>query len=738
MGKTNVINEYDERIMSQNNSNEDTIDLKELFFSLIAQWKLIALCVVISLILGFLYLRVTPDTYSVNALVQVEEKKGASAALLGDLSSMIDQKSPAQAEIEILKSRMVLGKVIDDLNLNILISSENDTLINRLTRQLEYRVEYQPSYVRFFDENKSFDLQNFSVPTQYENVNLILDIQGKNFNIIDGKTQEVVYKGVVNQETNTLTNATWNLNIRTNDQIQGRYELKKMSVAAAVDYLSKRYSVGEKGKLSGVLQLSYQGQDEYHLVKVLNHILYVYNQQNIERRSAETTQTLKVLEDQLPELKAQLDESERLYNDFRTSHNTVDIKKESELFLTQTIALETKKIELEQKRAEFSAKYTDEHPAMQDILAQEKAVNNKLAELNATLKNVPDIQRQYLQLYRDVEVNTQLYTNLLNSYQQLKVAKAGEIGSIRIIDTAVLPEKPIKPKKAIIMALSLIVGLFLGVLGALAKNLLRASGIRSSEEIENALGLPVYATVPRSPIQESRVRILKKRKLIPILAVNNGSDIAIESIKSVRTAIHFNLAQAKNSIITISGSAPELGKSFISVNLATLFAQDDKRTLVIDADLRRGYLHKYFNQQMTKGLSQYLLGSASIDEIISKTDVANLDFVQRGQAPSNPSELIGSAKFAELLKILSKKYDRIIIDTPPILAVTDAILIAEHSGINLVIARYAKTQLGELELVMNRFEQSHLKVNGFILNDIQREVGSSSYSYVYNYTSQKD
>lgn len=724
--------------MSQNNINEDTIDLKELFFSLIAQWKLIALCAVISLVIVFLYLRVTPDTYSVNALVQVEEKKGASAALLGDLSSMIDQKSPAQAEIEILKSRMVLGKVIDDLNLNILISSQENTLINRLFNQPNYRTEYQPTYVRFFDENKSFDLQNFSVPTQYENKDLILDIQDKNFNIIDGKTQKIVYKGIVNQYTNIASDSTWNLNIRTNDSIQGRYNLKKLSVAAAVNYVTAPYSVSEKGKLSGIIQLSYQGQDENHLVKVLNHILQVYNMQNIERRSAETTQTLKVLEEQLPELKAQLDEAERLYNDFRSSHNTIDIKKESELFLTQSITLETKKIELEQKRAELSAKYTDEHPAMQDILAQEKAVNSKLEELNATLKAVPEIQRQFLQLYRDVEVNTQLYTNLLNSYQQLKVAKAGEIGSIRIIDTAVLPEKPIKPKKLIILALSLIVGLFLGVLAALAKNLLRSSGIRSSDEIENALGLPVYATVPRSPIQESRVRILKKRKLIPILAVNNSNDIAIESLKSVRTAIHFNLAQAKNSIIAILGSAPELGKSFISVNLATLFAQDDKRTLIIDADLRRGYLHKYFNQQTGQGLSQYLLGNASLSDIITKTSVDNLDFMQRGKAPNNPSELLGSTKFTELLEMLSQQYDRIIIDTPPILAVTDALLAAQHSGMNLVVARYAQTQLGELELVMSRFEQSGLKVNGFILNDIQREASNNSYNYAYSYTNHKD
>lgn len=722
--------------MSQINNTDDTIDLKELFFSLIAQWKIIAICAILGLFLGFLYLRATPDTYAVNAMVQVEEKKGASAALLGDLSSVIDQKSPAQAEIEILKSRLVLGKVISDLNLDILIKSQENTLFNRILHQPEYHTEYQPAYVKFVDGTQSFLIQNFNVPTHYENTNLILDIQGQNFNLIN-QNNEIVYKGTINQDT--PKNESWNLNIHTNDTINGLYNLKKMSVSAAVNYLSASYSAAEKGKLSGIIQLNYQGHDQYHLVKVLNHILTIYNAQNIERRGAETAQTLKVLDEQLPELKAQLDEAERLYNDFRSQNNTVDIKKESELFLTQSIGLETKKIELEQKRAELSAKYTDEHPAMQDIAAQEKAINNKIAELNATLKEVPDLQRQYLQLYRDVEVNTQLYTNLLNSYQQLKVAQAGEIGSIRIIDTAVLPEKPVKPKKAIILALSLLVGLFLGILLALAKNLLR-SGIRSSEEIENALGLPVYATVPRSPVQESRIRVLKKRKFIPILAASHSNDIAIESLKSIRTTIHFNLTNAKNHIITISGSAPELGKSFISTNLAALFAQDNKRTLIIDADLRRGYLHKYFNQNIEKGLSQYLLGSVELEHIIKPSTVENLDFLPRGQAPANPSELLSSPQFAKLLQTLLERYDRIIIDTPPILAVTDAMIVAQHSGINLLVARYGKTQIGELELTVSRFEQAGVKINGFVLNDIQREAngGKYSYNYAYSYTSHKD
>jgi tyrosine-protein kinase Etk/Wzc len=292
------------------------------------------------------------------------------------------------------------------------------------------------------------------------------------------------------------------------------------------------------------------------------------------------------------------------------------------------------------------------------------------------------------------------------------------------------PIEPIAPKKLQILILSIFLGGFLGTLLALLRNMMR-SGIKDSTQIENELDLPVYATVPRSPVQESRINILKKKKNIPILAVKNSDDIAIESLRSMRTAIHFALSSARNNLITISGPAPEVGKSFISTNLATILAQSDKRVLIIDADLRRGYLHKYFNLDTQPGLTELLNGQQSLDTVIRPTEVPGLSVISRGKSPANPSELLSSNQFKNLLEQMSEKFDHVIIDTPPVLAVTDGIIISQYTGVNLVIARYAKTQMKELELTLNRFEQAGVKVNGFILNDIQRS--SAGYGYGYNY-----
>ncbi|WP_410568591.1 polysaccharide biosynthesis tyrosine autokinase [Acinetobacter sp. H1(2024)] len=730
--------------MNQNSkTNEDSIDLKELFFSLIAQWKIIACCVVLSLICALLYLRITPDTYAVDAMVQVEDSKSAaSAALLGDLSKVtggLGQKSPTDAEIEILKSRMVLGQVIQNLNLDVKIKDNQSGLIAKLITQVKSKLEYHHDAVIYSKRDHNLAVNQLVVPEYYLDKALKLEFKDvNNFNLI--YKDQIVFTGILNK--NNVLNTSkglWQVKISSQGNTKDQsYTLTKLSLITAVNQFNTIYKIAEKGKMTGVIGLSYLGQDPEHITQVLNNVLAVYHQQNIERKSLEAKQTLAFLEKQLPDLKKQLEDSEIKFNQFREKYRTVDVNAESELLLKQNIDLEKLKIELQQKQAELSAKYTNDHPLILQIDAQIAEINKKIADLNNRLTQLPETQRLYLQLYRDVKVNTELYTSLLNSYQQLKIANAGEIGNVRIIDTAVEPVNPVKPQKLIVIILSLFVGGFIGVLIALLRNMMR-SGVKDSTQIENELDLPVYATVPRSPIQETRMSILKKKKSIPILAVKSSDDIAIESLRSIRTAIHFALSTAKNNIIMIAGPSPEVGKSFISTNLATIFAQGNRRVLLIDADMRRGYMHKYFDIDVKPGLSELLSGQADLTQVLHKTQVANLDVITRGKSPTNPSEMLSSTQFKDLLEKFQTQYDHIIIDTPPVLAVTDGIIISQYTGVNLIVARYIKSHMKELELTVNRFEQAGVKVNGFILNDIQRSSGGGyGYNYAYAYKAQKE
>ncbi|SDB94024.1 polysaccharide biosynthesis tyrosine autokinase [Acinetobacter boissieri] len=724
---------------------EDTIDLKELFFSLIVQWKVIIICILIALVCAILYLRVTPKVYAVDAMVQVEDKSGASSALLGkELSGIMGAGSlggsqVADGEVEILKSRLVLGSTIQQLNLDIAIVPKNNSLITKIFSPLKFNTQYAARGVLVYQDKANFQIKKLNVPQAFLDEPLLLSFNANGYTLTDQKTEQVVFKGQLNtvEQQKDIADGGWAVEIDTKDRIQDEYIITKNAITTATNNFLASYSAQEKGKQTNIIGLSYQGTDKQLITEALNRVLSNYKQQNIESSSAQKAQTLSFLNKQLPILKEDLDTAEKIFNRFREKNNTVDVNQEAQLYLKQSVDLETQKIVLKEKQAELQAKYTSEHPMVLQINAQITAIDQKIAELNSSLKKLPETQRQYLQLYREVEVKSELYTSLLNTYQTMSVAKAGEIGNVRIIDTAIEPIKSIKPRNLIILALSVIVGMFFGVMIALTRNLLR-TGIKDTSEIETQFDLPVYATVPRSPQQIIKDKLLKKKKHIPLLAIKDSDDVAIESLRSLRTAIHFALAKTENKVIMISGASPAVGKSFISANLAAILAQSGSRILLIDGDMRRGYLHKYFSDENENGLAEVLLEKANINTVIKTTDLEKLHFLGRGKNPSHPSELLNTGLFEQMLAQLKNEYDHIIIDTPPVLAVTDATIVSQFSDVNLLVVRFAKTSKKELELTINRFSNSNSPIHGVVLNDIQRSGGYGyGYNYAYDYKPKK-
>lgn len=713
---------------------EDTIDLKELFFSLIAQWKLISICILVSLLCAVLYLRVTPKVYAVDAMVQVEDKSGSSSALLGkDLSGIIGAtgNQVADGEVEILKSRLVLGATIKQLNLDISIQPEHDSFLKKVFSPLHFNKSYSEQGVDVKDDGQNFTVKKLQVPQQFLDAKLLLTFSNGAYTLIDGESNRVLLKGQLNK-LETLKSSSgeeWQIEIVSNGQLNKSYFLTKNAITTATKNFLGNYSAQEKGKQTNIIGLSYQGTDRALITHALNNVLINYKQQNIESSSAQKAQTLSFLNKQLPELRTDLDDAEKTFNRFREKNNTVDINQEAQLFLKQSVDLETQKIVLKEKQAEFATKYTAQHPMLQQVNAQLTAIDNKISELNSSLKKLPETQRQYLQLYREVQVKNQLYTNLLNTYQTMSVAKAGEIGNVRIIDTAVEPVRSIKPRSLLTLVLSIIVGSFFGIFISLIRNLMR-SGIKDTSDIENEFDIPVYATVPRSPQQLLKDKILKKKNSVPVLALKDSDDVAVESLRSLRTAIHFALAKTANKVIMISGASPAVGKSFISANLAVILAQSGSRILLIDGDMRRGYLHKYFSHENEQGLAEVLTEKANIQTVLKNTELENLQFIGRGKNPSHPSEILNTGLFERMLDELKTQYDHIIIDTPPVLAVTDATIVSQFSDVNLVVVRFAKTNKKELELTLNRFLNADSQIHGVVLNDIQR---SSGYGYNYSY-----
>ncbi len=709
---------------------DDVIDLRVLLNTLVQHWYWIVGSALLAVLLGWAYLRVTLPVYSTTGMIQVQDSKNTSAALLGgELADLVAVQSPANTEIELLKSTFVLGQAIQNLKLDLAVRNREDRLGNRLQHRPTQALVHSDHGV-FYRWNDSYlELASLEVPEALLDQDLLLIVEGQRYRL-QWQDQDLL-SGTLHSLQGQISPYGL-VRIRINQATAGQqFLIRKKSLQTAVQDVQASLAVAEKGKLTGILGLTYQGTNPLLIQQTLNEIMRVYTQQNFELKSVETKKTLAFLEQQLPDLKKQLEEAERRFNIYRRSNNTIDVSKESELLLTQNIDLKTKRIELEQKLAELQARYTSDYPLMAEVKKQLDAIGQENLKVEQRLNQLPEIQRQYLQLYRDVQVNTELYTKLLNSYEQLKVVRASQMGNVRVVDWSQKPLRPVKPKPALVLMLSLLLGGMLGVMLVLLNNLL-FRGIKSSQDIEQQLGVSVLATVPRSLRQW---RLSRRKGQSPLLAAEDGEDMSVEALRSLRTLVHF--ANPGDRVFLVAGPAPMIGKSFLTANFAAVLSQTGRSVVLVDADMRRGHLHDYFGGSRDQGLSEFLQGKVTdLDQICRKTSLDNMDFIATGAIPPNPAELLLHERFSQLLETLQQHYDFVLLDSPPLLAATDGVIIGRQAGLTLMVARYGKTNLNELALAHNRLKQAGVNVLGVVFNDVQREGHRyDAYQYGYQYRS---
>jgi tyrosine-protein kinase Etk/Wzc len=588
---------------------------------------------------------------------------------------------------------------------------------------------------------ESIDVFRFDVPRSAIGAGFTLVAQENNSIMLFNGVGEQILTGKVGQE---LTNGKFNLTVRSlNARVGTEFTILRKDRLNTILDLQAAIGASEKGKDSGIINLSLQSAKPHYAEKVLDKVAGIYVRRNVERNSAEAQKSLEFLEIQLPEIKKQLELAEQRFNDYQIKRQSINITLETQGVLEQVVKLETKLQELELKRLEMSRKFKKDHPTYQGLVEQISAVNEQKKELIGEVGNLPETQQELLRLKRDVEVSNQIYTLLLSKTQELDIVRAGTVGNVRIIDYAeVNTSKPVKPKKALIVVIATMLGGMLAVAIVLVQKAMH-KGVEDANEIE-AIGLPVYASVPYSDYQEklagfSKALKSKTNKPKSILALDNPADLSIEALRSLRTSLHFAMMEAKNNLIAISGPSPGVGKSFVSVNLAAVLAQSGKKVLIIDADMRKGYLQTQFGLKWDDGLSDYLSGRLNLEQVTKQTTVEGLSVITRGQIPPNPSELLMHSNFSKLVEEVSAAYDIIIVDTPPILAVTDPAIVSAHTGTTLLVTRFGQNHIKEIELTRNRFEQNGTDVKGVVFNGVLKKA-SNAYGYYgyYNYEYKSD
>lgn len=692
---------------------DDTIDLKELFFDLLEQWKLIAIFILFSILAAILFLRTTDTIYQADALIQIKSNSSsplanlsADMAAMASFAGLSSGGSSTQGEIELLKSRSIFGQAIQDLHLDISIQSQQNLFEKVFSPDL-FITEYNKQGVIIESDKLNLKILKFNTPKDYENRSLRLAFNLKDYVIFDTKTDEILAKGQLNK---ILIQGGWDINIIGQTLSPTELIIQKNSLPNAMVSSLNNFNVQEKGKGTGILELTYLGQNKTNIPEILNSVLNNYKQNDINRSITDKNQQVDFLEKQLPKLKQELDDSEKQFNQFRSKFDTIDVKQESELYLKQNIELETQKIQLQQKQAELSTQYTSEHPAMHAISAQLETIENKINETNEKIKKLPEVQRLYLQYYRDVEIKNKLYTNLLGTYQSLNVAKAGELGKVDIIDYALEPVKPLKPRKLIILILSVFVGGFIGVLIALVRNMLN-SGVRNLTPVAEKYSIKNFGSINENILLNSQ----SKNYMHP-LAVLEPSNLVIEQIRTLATAIHHISLTKPQAIVQMVGATKNTGTSILIANVAITLAQMNVKVLLIDTDLRHGQLENYFNIETTHGLTDYLEDKTQLNNVIVKTQQSNLDLISHGQNHTNPTSLFSTAKMAHLLEQLTQDYDVILLDGSPIVDVSDSQILAKYAATNILVTRFNHTSVDEIDKTVESFKNSGHRFDAMVLN----------------------
>lgn len=732
-------------------SNEDGINFAEYFDIVVDNRWLILAITVLALGLGFAYALFASPVYESNLLVQVEDSEKSAGSFLGDTaSSLFSVKTPAAGEIEIIRSRMILGQAVENTKLYIEARPKYIPIIGRwMARRSESLSE--PGFMGFKGYTSGTEkivVPQFDVDKSFEGIPFTVTVMQKGSYSLTHPLLSKAIIGVVGAPLiSNEPGLAFKLLVSEIDGNPGaEFIVNRFSKLLILNTLQSEIKVMELGKQSGVMNVSLQGTNPFKLAELLNEIGGLYVRQNIDRKAAEALKTLGFLDTQLPQFKRQLEQSEDVYNQYRNQRGTVSLDDEAKNALAQTVELQSRLMEAQQKRRDLSSRFTDNHPSVQTIDSQIAAWNREIAAVNTRIRQMPILQQDTVRMQRDIKVNTDLYQSLLNSSLQMKLAKEGKVGNVRLLDEALVPEDAIKPKRTVILLISLFAGLFFGgVASILRTNFF--GGVRNPQEIEASTGVGVYSSIPLSVAQEQLAKsVQNKEKGLHLLAISSPNDPAIESLRSLRTALQFAMLEAGNNRVLITGGTPGVGKSFVSVNFSAIMAAAGKRVLLIDADLRKGYINQYFSIPRANGLSELIANRERLNDVIHVGVVPNLDILTTGVLPPNPAELLMSESFSSILEEISALYDLVIIDSPPVLVAADAVAVAAHAGTILLVARSDKTQLGELHESIKRLAHVGQSINGVLLNAMdmsRRYYGSygyrySSYKYTqYNYESRE-
>ena len=691
----------------QQNSAGDTITLLEALGILWKNKWTLVFCIVLGAVVGGVIGMWIRPQFTSDILLQVNVKGGNKATkAMGEMGALLDMSSPADAEIELIKSRMVLDFVAAEEHL-----AYSATPVDWLNRLLH--------------REGRMDIEELSIPAIARGERWMAVATGPNTYAVYTPEESKLLEGKVGDRlVAPYAGDSLVICVKLMRATEGEeFRISQRNPLSAVRGLAKSLNVAEKGKQTGIIGVKYSHRYADRAASILNSIAKTYLRQNVEMRSAEAQKTLEFLEAQLPGVKSKLDSAEKILADYRHKIGSVDMTGETKAHLDKEVNLQREILALEQERQAAMRLFKEEHPNVRTIVKQQDKLRGELARLKKAAETMPLTQQEVLRLQEEVAVNSEVYTNMLNNIQQLRVVRAGEVGNVRIVDYAQIEPIQSKPKKFNILICSVAAFLMLGILFVFLKRMLR-NGVRSSLEVERATDMSVFAKIPQSgnSMLKGRGHLRRGKPFV----LTNPDDPVSESFRSLQTALDFSLGE-NSKVVMITGLIPGVGKSFVSLNLASLFAESGKKVLLIDADMRLGMLRG----RPDFGLAEVLSGKATLDTATVNQEGSNLYVMGAGKALNAACELLRGEGLGKLVAEARTKFDYVFIDTPPLSLVTDAELVYPIADFGLYVLHYGKHSIDEIKESIDKLRRYAQKPGAFVMNHCEHESGHYGYGYGY-------
>jgi tyrosine-protein kinase Etk/Wzc len=719
-------------------SREDDFSILDLWYNLRDHFGVFCISVFGCALVAAIYGLFASPVYKVDTLIQVQKQQASMLGSLADVAGALSSNSAIEGELDVLKSRSIVVSAITAVNANAQISVDNYfPIIGRAIAQRHSptsNVLAKPLFglSSYAWGGERLELARFDVPETRDNDPFFLTIEPNNRWTLTSSGKSVVASGAVGELVKFQVGGEAGANEGRGQIFVSNYlgrpgttfRIVWRPLPETYEALSKKVSAEQTTKDSSMIRVTVSGENPWMTADLSNAIAKGYVALNIQERSRQARMSLQFLQEKLPSIKLALDDSESKLNQFRMGSNTIDVRQQTEALLARAVDLKRQRTAVQLNIEANTKNFTPEYAGQRALRNQLDLINTELSTIDAEVAELPARQQRYFQLARDVSVNTQLYTSLMANAQQLEVAEAGTTGNVFIVDSAAIPTKKSWPSLSILLSGAVTAGAFFGFvivqfLGS------RRNVLRDTARFESYAHVPLHFTVPASKAPELLARADDSER--KTLGAVRTDDPSMEALRCLRSNLQLPVNRERN-VVLFTGPIQGVGKSFVSRNVAYLMALNGHRVILIDADLRRSEFSFDLSPSRSKGLAEVLDGTVEIEDVIRRDVADNLDYLPAALAvPQNPAELLDRPEFGLLIKQLKDTYDFVIVDSPPVLPLSDSLAIAVHCDQVFVVSRSNLSTARQLRETIARLETAGVQVTGHIFNGGVR----GSYPFTY-------